>query len=238
MKWKFPVFCLFLVLVMGACNASGGGGGGGGGQNFLIGTWASSMNGSTATFTLNSDNSFSFAVIDASIVQEGTVVVNESAMTLEVTYTYFTINGTPQDTHGTVTADYSLTSDHNTLTIVPKGQPAQVYTRVTSTEFEGTWVLSSGGTTSTLVFTMSTLTATDTGASPGTFNGIILAFDETAKHFLMICIASSGSYAGYGIVPGSLLYWLYSVSGNSLMLRETGTGYPLPPADIGPYIKQ
>ena len=122
-----------------------------------------------------------------------------------------------------------------TLSLVPMGcsnSPAS------QPEFVGTWVGSGGGTISTVVFTETSFSSTDTGTSPGVFSSTIQRVDTGAKHILVICTASSGAYlTTFGISVGDSIYITYSISGNSLYLGVGTTSYPLA-TPAGPYIKQ
>ena len=101
-------------------------------------------------------------------------------------------------------------------------------------EIEGTWVLSSGGVTETLIITTTTFMIEDTGAVSGHMECSITAYDENAKHIKMSVTSVSGAYSVVSI--GTVWYVLYSKSGDTLYLGMGGSGYPTS-TPYGPYTK-
>ena len=89
---------------------------------------------------------------------------------------------------------------------------------------EGTWVLSSYGTTETLSITASNFTVTDTGTYTGTMTCSITNNDTKAGHLTMTQTAASGLYNYYP--NGTTWYGAYIVKGDSLLFDIDNSGFP------------
>jgi hypothetical protein len=100
-------------------------------------------------------------------------------------------------------------------------------------DFVGSWTLSSGGLTENLNFSVSNLTITDSGPLVGTLSCSIQSYDVSAEHIKLSITSGTGLYIG---ITGDF-YILYNISGNTMRIGMSFTGYPAFVA-FGPYIKQ
>jgi hypothetical protein len=99
-------------------------------------------------------------------------------------------------------------------------------------EFVGTWKVDSGGgftITLTLTETTFTILATVGGTAPGTETdtGTIPSFDTSPKHIQLAVAAvtlTGGASAKWHV--GDVIFMLYSLSGNTLTINSSTTGYP------------
>ena len=106
-------------------------------------------------------------------------------------------------------------------------------------ELYGTWVLSSGGDSWSLVFDGDSLTWEMSGSENGTAEWSIQDVDDSANHVLMMLDSATGDLAG-GAPIGETFYMTYSISGKSLYFSFDASSYPSAAeaaSGLGPFIK-
>jgi len=99
----------------------------------------------------------------------------------------------------------------------------------------GTLQMTTGGHTETLVFTTTSLDATDTGSITGTVVFSIQSFDTGAKHVQTPVTASAGHRST--MTPGTSVFMTCSISGDTIYVSDNTDTYP-PSAATGPFIRQ